>query len=785
MPLQRHGTGPVPRPPGLVPPTAVLTGVTELRLHGVGGTVPQDLLADDAPQQVSGDRIAGFYRTADRAGRHVEAYSWGGLTSRSASRVLWLLLLPFTLANLAGWMCPAAVHRSRWAFRVHRAAVRWAALAGTVNLLVLVAVVGVDLLGYQCGGQDGCAGRWWPLRPLRHAALAGYPGRRMLVGVVLPLAVVVLLTVLTLRSISRYESVRPPGEHRMPGHRRVRRPSARSAAQPGRGLAHPDFWDGRRSALHLGCLHVATGVAVLALLLTGAVRGAARAAGAPVDGRWWATLAVLTGVVTVVGAAVAATLDGTPGAVPLGLLVTGAASVGCAVVLAGVQPAYRQVPAGLPGTRQAVDATLLAVTGSLLVVLLVSLLGGRRPGTFRFAGPFVVLAVGAAVLNVVLLAATSRVADLLGPVSTRTRPAGGPGELSVHPAAAVVVPYLTVAAVLLVLAFCGYELVAYWRAGTDRAELARIRGWYRDNVPPPDGEPAWRRDALADPVRPGRTAPGDRWAARVARARRLARAARHTDVLLTSVAVLGLVVLVLAQVYRQVPYPPASRWMFTVGSWLATAVPVVVVLVMRRGWHDLASRRRLGVLWDVGTFWPRAYHPLAPPSYAERAVPELQRRMWRLHDSGGRVLLAAHSQGSVLAVAALAQPANRPADGLVVLVTFGSPLRTLYGWAFPAYFGPEVLRTLVPDAGRSAVLCWRNVAYRTDYIGGPVLAADPPPGPVDVELPDPPTRWYVHGEPEPAPARHSGYWADAALWREVDRLAVALATHPPVRTGGG
>src|SRR5512139_1455689 len=120
MPLQRHDTRPVPRPSGLIPPAAAPSGVTELRLHGVGGTTPENLLADAAPLLVSGDRVAGFYRTADipaaptdavpavpaastgavpaaptgavqghppgtARGRHVEAYSWGGLTSRSAS----------------------------------------------------------------------------------------------------------------------------------------------------------------------------------------------------------------------------------------------------------------------------------------------------------------------------------------------------------------------------------------------------------------------------------------------------------------------------------------------------------------------------------------------------------------------------------------------------------------------------------------------------------------------------------------------------------------------------
>src|SRR5215472_7676502 len=94
-------------------------GVTELRVHGVGGSPPDAILGDLAPEQVSGDAIAGFYRSSDhRAGdegrpahpdvdRHVEVYSWGGLTSQSKVRVLWLALLPFLFGNLAGWMCSA------------------------------------------------------------------------------------------------------------------------------------------------------------------------------------------------------------------------------------------------------------------------------------------------------------------------------------------------------------------------------------------------------------------------------------------------------------------------------------------------------------------------------------------------------------------------------------------------------------------------------------------------------------------------------------------------------
>src|SRR5260370_7027450 len=84
------------------------------------------------------------------------------------------------------------------------------------------------------------------------------------------------------------------------------------------------------------------------------------------------------------------------------------------------------------------------------------------------------------------------------------------------------------------------------------------------------------------------------------------------------------------------------------------------VAFLYSAWGDPTKRRTIGVLGDVGTFWPRSYHPLSPPCYSERAVPELQRRMWWLHDTGGRVVLIAHSQGAMLATAALVQPRSRP-----------------------------------------------------------------------------------------------------------------------------
>ena len=81
----------------------------------------------------------------------------------------------------------------------------------------------------------------------------------------------------------------------------------------------------------------------------------------------------------------------------------------------------------------------------------------------------------------------------------------------------------------------------------------------------------------------------------------------------------------------------------------------------------------------------------------------------------------------------------------------------LYGWAFPAYVHGGVLDRLRE---------WRNFSYPTDYIGGPVGRAG-----VDVPLPDPASAWYTAGEPMPPMRRHTGYWSDEAMWREINRLA--------------
>src|SRR6478752_3242670 len=110
----------------------------ELRVHGVSGTPAEDMLDRPLIVQVAGDGEAGFYRprteygaTLGPGGARLEAYRWGNLTSGAAARAFWLLLLPFTLANVSMWLRPPAIGMGR---RITHGLVRLFALTLSATL---------------------------------------------------------------------------------------------------------------------------------------------------------------------------------------------------------------------------------------------------------------------------------------------------------------------------------------------------------------------------------------------------------------------------------------------------------------------------------------------------------------------------------------------------------------------------------------------------------------------------------------------------------------------------
>ncbi|HYT30520.1 MAG TPA: hypothetical protein VEN82_07060 [Actinomycetota bacterium] len=207
-------------------------------------------------------------------------------------------------------------------------------------------------------------------------------------------------------------------------------------------------------------------------------------------------------------------------------------------------------------------------------------------------------------------------------------------------------------------------------------------------------------------------------------------------------------------------------WADKVGNAVAAVGSVVVLGFLFYRAFRPGERRIVGILWDVLTFWPRRFHPLAVRPYAERAVPEIQHRLWHhVKERRHRVVLSAHSQGTILAYSALVQ---LPADvkGEVAFVTYGSPLHQLHEMAFPGYFArsdfDRLLGELFSDGGTPDPR-WRSFFHRTDYIGKAVFLD----GVHDVIIPDPAERPFVSGLPLdrqlsawPDPPRTA--WADLA-----------------------
>lgn len=238
-------------------------GPTEIRIHGVGGTGPDALLNDPHPVQVSGDDRAGFFRRAggsknqsdprERA-LNVEAYSWGGLTSRKASRAIWILLLPFTLTNVAGWMVVRFEGAERLA-RMQERLCRITALLATMLLVVGVAAIGADVIGVQCGRFPACRGAHWWLAPLGAEYFEEAPLRRLVAGLLPAVLLLVWLIWLGRKSRKEYEEFPP------------KRVAYRAEADEEARLDSENFWFRATFVRRLTALHIAGALSCLAYLL--------------------------------------------------------------------------------------------------------------------------------------------------------------------------------------------------------------------------------------------------------------------------------------------------------------------------------------------------------------------------------------------------------------------------------------------------------------------------------------------------------------------------------------
>ncbi|MGV9314283.1 hypothetical protein ACWDR0_19180 [Streptomyces sp. NPDC003691] len=535
-------------------------------------------------------------------------------------------------------------------------------------------------------------------------------------------------------------------------------------------LGRPGFWYGRRHVARLRAAHTAAGFLTVAGAVTAAAGRHDRDGGAGLLALWGRALetALLLGLVVILwvvfrrgrtesrfdARADRAAVTALPGAA--------LAVLALSLLYAGWSRPEWASRGALPGTSA--FALLVAAQGALVLALAaVAVLLQRRARHARsvlggLGGPSVTV-LACALGGVMTGGIAQWVADWLDGSGTPGADGSVPAPPTLLSWQASVIPVL-----LALLLVPGAVLVlriwlrARRLARTVEAEYEAAEGGRTTPGAARLGDSGWRPDTIRT-----RTIAGVRAAAGATDTAPLA-----VGVVAAATVVLGAAAVTGAWRTGEVPgrafdggFPEAvAETAQSLGSWLIGAGFLFFVAWGRRAYRDPSARRTIGILWDVGTFWPRAAHPFAPPCYAERAVPDLTWRMctWTetTRHSGGRLVISGHSQGSVLAAAAVWQLPPE-ARGRVALLTYGSPLERLYGRWFPAYFGPEALALL-----RDEVHCWSNLYRHTDPIGGPVLvAAGPRPAPDRPALRDPLAygRSARHPLPEPI-LGHSDYQAD-------------------------
>lgn len=734
-------------------------GVTELRVHGVSGTPPAGILNHTHPRLVSGDGTTGFYRRwwassrpsdehPDVPGvRHREAYAWGNLTSGGRTIALWLLLLPFSLANLSYFMLPRPAGGTRLRHAVE-AAQRLFALLLTGTLVGAVTRACVDLVGWQCTAAGrACSSQEAPGWVRWLSVLWGdEPSKRLAVTSLVPLLMVVLLWWIARRTWHRDERTLVPAD--------VGAPAGSSGDVL---LARPRLWDGGAPVWRLRVVHVAFAIASIGVAVSGPFAGTERG---------FALTVTNAGVQ--LAAAVLATLpwiarrvDPQSGrrapvwlpfacqvlrvAAPAAFLATiGAALIGMPLGAAASSRAAGTAVWQLPGVG--IGAFQYALTLALGLFILVGtgvLARMDRPSEPRAMGgmaAWFVLMLAAGSANVMALGVLFSTAGYFGVPGSASEP--GPVERTLFLDDPV---WGTAALVPLLVA--GFAVVAGVLYLIRKAVAARLG---------PELKPYYLERDDAEVV-------AGTWA--------LASLTDRSGLVLGVLTGIGAtgsaaVALVYGLGWFR-PHGGLADVLASIGSWVMVAIALGLVLVGRRTYSDSRLRRTVGIVWDLSTFWPRAIHPLSPPCYTERVVPELMARVGTLaRTERDEVVLSGHSQGAVISAAVVLQldPTLRER---VRMLTHGSPLRRLYTCFFPAYFG---------DPGLAAVreaVPWCNLYRLSDPIGGPAFhRVDPFAGgerdAVDRFCWDP--RRPGPGEPLPQTRWHSDYWLEPSYEAALTRL---------------
>ncbi len=741
--------------------------------------------------QVAGKSPTAICRRWDPGGRGglsvpwpLEAYSWGGLTERPLAAASWIVLTPFMLYNVAFFMLPAGGAKSghhRWARRI----MRLLALAATAQLVNGAVIVLVSTIGWQNAAMRSGSPGWW---------IGWYTrldvGSRVALALAVVGGIVGSLWLASVRTAHRYEK---------------REMSASAGGNHDWKLRKPGFWHGAIIVTRQRNLHVGAALAFAALSV----------ALLPTQHAVWRVVEVSAAMIVLVVAFGATTtsavdrehqLDDRDGdsryrfraVAGAGALVLAATAVGCFWMVDRTSQSS-VAPALVNGTR-----VVLAIQSILLIGLVIMVWVLRRSDESQRASdwrPFLggwltpLVSLIAVLLGGLLSAATNlAVARLFGQPSGVHLPAERPTPSTLFVPDEAFAFAIGTVATLPALLIAG---VVLWRTYGRKVHQFtegddQVRAWYPESKQAPGDAAgqvarAWAIASLTDSVDALVAIAGLAWTVGVTAVEAAALLA------LPQVAVLASVIDVLV----------------TFGVGVSAVTAIVLVGMLRSTYANSGRRRAVGALWDVATFWPRATHPLAPPCYAEQAVPEIVDRVVLLtgersdHHSQpatelwpppavnpSPVLITGYSQGSLIAPAVVAQLPPRTIDK-VALLTLACPFRRLYGRAFPDYFSHEyavelnelLMNGSAPefvDKQATRLGRWRNVVRHTDYIGSWIFSPPNAPGQqlnrdaIDVACLDPPSLCPGPGGALAPIHYHSDWWQDPLTHVHAGRLIEQL-----------
>jgi hypothetical protein len=702
------------------------------------------MLCSQWAAQVAGDALSPIFQPADQFGRtlagpdlscdggevprQVEAYHWGEMTSGGWTKAVWALLAPFALVNVAHWMLPSGGKKGLHYILIGavEALLRLAGLLLTALLMAQAAVLVMDVVVHQCPSE--------PTKCLSSAHLNWLWAHQRLLSIAGAVVLVALLGMINHISAIKWAA---------PRNLAFRRSSDKV-------LAEDDaFYAGDADAPLLRATHLTAGLSVVVVLVLG---GTHPPAGWWL-GIWWAAVGLLA-LSGIAALSLRHPRRARPDEHPHRFVAVAVASVALALaalaITAAFGPTASAAPAGLDGNSHplplagsddVVGLTMIVlscVTALIVVTLALALVIKRShrrntPSAFRpfifggFAAPIVILGglLGAGLGAGYTYIAAGCLGGKCSAVFSHSYGANSPLRLpasyeSLSELWAVTGIVIAAGGVVLALVF----LTAAGRAATGISVPSHLSPALLIQQRPPGFAgrfkvalswqlPQWRvlsaRMLTGLSVVIGVAAVlclEAQWATAKTPLLRPLRFLLDRGFLARPATVLGL------EAHRS--------FLAATGAYVVTIFTLAFLLRVYNAARRPDAARTLGILWDLASYWPRAAHPFVPPCYAQKAVPELVDRAESYMEQGHKVVLSAHSQGTLIAIAAaLRMTAKDPKScRRLGLVMAGSQLQWAYPRAFPAVVNAGAYQRVLRDLGGR----WYVLARGTDPLGGPVFS---------------------------------------------------------------